>query len=145
MDSRTNREWSTLVGVRIHEFYDVEAKDIDDNDELVSLNVRWFPLAELLCRYESDPEFCADGLGRILLRMKSDRNVSQRVHDFVQAGDWLICFACSSPDEPGCGCPDNDFYAEHEFSGSYEDAKLEAGRISYEKYFGDFQYWIIPR
>jgi 8-oxo-dGTP pyrophosphatase MutT (NUDIX family) len=145
VDSPANREWSTLVGVRIHEFYDVEAKDIDDNDALVSLNVAWLSLAELLCHFASEPEFCADGLGRVLLRMMSDQDFSQRVSDFVEAGDWLICFACTTPAEPGCGCPDNDFYAEHEFSADYEDAKLAAGRISRANYFDDFQYWIAPR
>lgn len=55
---------------------------------------------------------------------------------------YKICFACTYPDEPGCGCPDNDFYAEHEFEGTHESAEKEAKRISREIYMGDFVWWI---
>ena len=55
---------------------------------------------------------------------------------------YKICFACTLPGEPGCGCPDNDFYAEHEFTGTHQEAIREAERISFELYRGDFRWWI---
>jgi len=56
---------------------------------------------------------------------------------------YKISFACSLPGEPGCGCPDNDFYAEHGFEGSASEAIKRAEKISWEKYRGDFQWWIV--
>ncbi len=56
---------------------------------------------------------------------------------------YRICFACTLPSEPGCGCPDNDFYAEQGFEGSAEGAIKMAERTSWERYRGDFQWWII--
>jgi hypothetical protein len=53
------------------------------------------------------------------------------------------CFACSLPDELGSGCPDNDFYAEHPFEGTYAEAEREAKRISWEVYRGDFSWRIV--
>ncbi len=58
---------------------------------------------------------------------------------------YNICFACTRPNEPGCGCPDNDFYAEHPFEGTYADAEKEAKRISREIYRGDFTWWIVEQ
>jgi len=55
---------------------------------------------------------------------------------------YVIHFACSYPGEPGCGCPDNNFHAEHEFYGTREQAEAEAARISIEKYRGDCVWWI---
>ncbi len=56
---------------------------------------------------------------------------------------YKIGFACSPPDEPGCGCPDGDFYAEYSLPGTYSEAEKEASRISYEVYSGDFCWWIV--
>jgi len=56
---------------------------------------------------------------------------------------YKICFACSLPGEPGCGCPDNDFYAEHGFEGSAAETIKEAERVSWERYSGDFQWWVV--
>ena len=56
-----------------------------------------------------------------------------------------IHFACTLPDEPGCGCPDNDFYASYDFWGTIDEARNEAKRISYEKYRGDFTWWITRK
>jgi hypothetical protein len=56
---------------------------------------------------------------------------------------YTICFACTYPDKPGCGCADNDFYAEHSFEGTYAEAEQEARRISWQDYYGDFVWWIV--
>ncbi len=56
---------------------------------------------------------------------------------------YKICFACTLPGEPGCGCPDNDFYAEHGFEGSAEEAVQKAESLSWENYSGDFRWWIV--
>lgn len=56
---------------------------------------------------------------------------------------FRICFADSLPREPGGGGPDNDFYAEHGFEGSAVEAIKRAERISWEKYRGDFTWWIV--
>jgi len=56
---------------------------------------------------------------------------------------YRIYFACSLPGEPGCGYPDNDFHAEHEFIGTPEGAIKEAERTSLQKYQGDFSWWIV--
>lgn len=57
---------------------------------------------------------------------------------------WKICFACTYPDEPGCGCPDNDFYAAYNYEGTKEQAEAEAKRISWEIYQGDYVWWLNP-
>jgi len=56
---------------------------------------------------------------------------------------FIICFANSYPDQPGDGGPDNDFYAEFPYVGSRAGAEDEAKRISFEKYRGDFKWWIV--
>lgn len=56
--------------------------------------------------------------------------------------EWTIYFACTLPDEPGCGCPDGDFLGEHHFQGTRRDAEAAAERISWETYAGDFRWWI---
>jgi hypothetical protein len=55
---------------------------------------------------------------------------------------YTICFACTRPDQPGCGCPDGDFYAEHPFEGTRAEAEQEAQRISFQNYYGDFVWWL---
>lgn len=56
---------------------------------------------------------------------------------------YNICFACTRPDQPGCACPDNDFYEEHPFEGTRAKAEEEARRISWQQYGGDFVWWLV--
>jgi len=58
---------------------------------------------------------------------------------------FTICFADSYPDQAGSGGLDNNFYAEFSYVGSRAGAVDEAKRISFEKYQGDFKWWIIPK
>lgn len=56
---------------------------------------------------------------------------------------YKLCFKDSFPGEPGGGGWDNDFYAEWGFEGTAREAIKIAERINYEKYFGDFRWWVV--
>jgi guanylate kinase len=55
---------------------------------------------------------------------------------------YKICFADSYPYEPGSGGPDNNFYEEYPYKGTYAEVEEEARRISWEIWQGDFVWWI---
>jgi len=141
-----NRERTSVFGVRLEDDVVVSAGDELDSGlavavEVVPLSLKF--LEECLLRY---PRILADGLNRLLRQMAADLLFREQVVDLVAGspgkGQWKINFACTRPGEPGCGCPDNDFFASHDFFGTYEEAEAEARRLSWERYRGDFQHWI---
>jgi hypothetical protein len=144
VDSAGNRETSQLFGVRLATVVQVSARDELEDGTTVPLEVVPLRLSELEAAYGCNPALVADGLGRVLGAIADDETFRQAVYEFAERGRWKLCFACTLPGEPGCGCPDNDFYAEHKAAGTYEEAEALARELSWERYGGDFRYWIEP-
>ncbi len=56
--------------------------------------------------------------------------------------DYMLCFACSYLGEPGCGCPDNDFYHSEKYKGMLDLAEKKAEGINRNSFRGDFVWWV---
>ena len=136
-----NLEFTTAFGLNLA----CDAINVhDESDEGLELERlhRWSTLVELRNELETRPETLADGLQRFLRAIRSDRPFRCAVYRFLNHRRWVLNSGCSSPEGPGCGCPDCDFSAEHLFTGSWEEAAEEAKRINRERYVSDFSWWV---
>ena len=142
VSARSDNRERTSVFVYACPIADIQVQDQGDHGQTLTRASRWVTLTELRQTEEHRP--IADGLQRFLAHMDADREFCARVYAVVGHTKWRIGFGCTRPGEPGCGCPDNNFYAEEIVDGSYADAKQMATTICRERYYGDFVSWIDP-
>ncbi|MFV0444382.1 MAG: hypothetical protein ACK5Q5_12500 [Planctomycetaceae bacterium] len=143
VDLPHNKERSSVYGLLLPDAAEVQVFDFDDDEQRnIQLESEFRQVAALLKDHSTNPEFAADGLRRVLEAIESDPQFSSAVEAFTTRRKWTICFADSYPDEPGTGGPDNDYYAEYEHFGSRREAEREAREISFERYRGDFVWWL---
>ena len=68
-----------------------------------------------------------------------EREYSQEV---MKMPRYKIIFDGNAGDGPGGGAPDNDYYYEHLFRGTDEEAKKHAEKLYWENYRADIGYYI---
>jgi ADP-ribose pyrophosphatase YjhB (NUDIX family) len=138
-----NRELSTAFAIRVPENACLYVQD-EGEDGIVQRKFCFCTLAELRRWAGDGSHTLADGLRRFLNALNDDWSLRRDLYRVLDHQKWTIGFGCTQPGEPGCGCPDGDFYAEHEFTGPFNEAENAAREISREQYFGDFTWWLIP-
>jgi len=81
----TNRERSTVFGLRVPDNIEILAQDELENQGVVQLSTRSYTLDELLTDFKASPKKFADGLRRVLDRVSTDQAFRTRVEQFLSA------------------------------------------------------------
>ncbi|HYR89324.1 MAG TPA: NUDIX domain-containing protein [Terriglobia bacterium] len=143
-DAPNNREWTTVYVLPIPLDTQVTVQDEGRSGATVERQYRFSTITALRGARKRTPSEIADGLRRFLERVDSDREFRCAVYQGLDWQRWSIAFGCTYPDEPGCGCADSSFHAEHTFVGSFAEAEAQARSINHFEYYGDFRWWIEP-
>jgi ADP-ribose pyrophosphatase YjhB (NUDIX family) len=142
-ESPTNRERSSVYVIQSPSD-DAQVQDQGEDGQTLQRASCWITLADLRRTVADGSLSLADGLRRFLERLDGDSRFRTDVYRSIGHGRWRIGFGCTRLGEPGCGCPDGDFYAEEIFEGSYKEGKAYGARICRDRYDDDFVCWLEP-
>jgi hypothetical protein len=123
---------------------EVQVQDQGEGGQTLKRRSQWITLADLPRVVANGSVPAADGLRRFLEKLAVDSRFRTDVYRLLGHGKWRIGFGCTRPGEPGCGCPDGEFYAEETFDGSYGEGQAYSAQICRDRYSGDFVSWLEP-
>ena len=133
----TNCEWSSLFGMRLPSGLEVRVQDEGDDGKTLFKESKFETLDSLLKQYQENPEFAADGLGRVLQLVKTDEQFRKMLSNWLNRRTWTVAFESF----PGGGGGD-EFYFEKKFFGTEDEAEAFARDTNYFRYYGD-AFWSI--